>query len=317
MSIKQNISLVVPVYNESFIIRDFYKSLNETITTLEKYNWEIIFVDDGSLDNTWTIIQDFVTHNPNIRGVKLSRNFGKEIALTAGVESTSNSDAVIFMDGDLQHPPFIIKDILFEWEKGFQIVSTKRLSIQYSIVRKLGSRLFYYMLNKFSEIKIEPMATDFRLLDKKVVAVLLTFNERTRFFRGLVDWMGFKKTVITFSAPNIKGGSSSFSLRDLFNLAINSFTAFSLFPLRVSGWLGVLVIMITSMITIYMFTTHIVLNLTYYTPSAYFMVFNTFLFGVVLAALGLVALYIGHILTEVVRRPLYILNDKIGFKRDG
>ena len=314
MNKKKQITLVVPTFNESANLCPFCESLGEVIGEMEKYQWEIVFVDDGSSDNSWEIIQGLANHDSRIRGVSLSRNFGKEVAMTAGVESVNGADAIIFMDGDLQHPPPIIKDLVLKWEEGFQIVATKRLAIKYSPVRQLGSRLFYYMLNRFSDLKIESMATDFRLLDREVVKVLRTFKERTRFFRGLVDWMGFRRTFVSFSAPKRLQGSSTFKIRDLARLAINSFTAFSLFPLRVTGWMGLFVVVSAAMTMIYMVVTHLIFHITLYTPLAYFVVFNTLLFGVVLAALGMMALYIGHIHTEVVGRPLYIVQDKAGFK---
>jgi len=316
MKIKKQITLVVPTFNESDNLLPFCESLNEVLKELGDYHWEIVFVNDGSSDNSWAIIQDLVVRDSRIKGVNLSRNFGKEIALTAGLNSVNGSDAIIFIDGDLQHPPPIIRELVVKWEEGFQIVFTKRLSIQHSYIRKLGSRLFYYLLNRFSDLKIEPMATDFRLLDKEVVQVLRTFKERTRFFRGLIDWMGFRKTFVNFSALERVGGESSFKLRDLINLAINSFTSFSLFPLRVAGWMGFFVIIITMMTLIYMVMTHLILKITLYTPLAYFVVFNTFLFGIVLAALGVMALYIGTIHTEVIGRPLYIIQEQAGFKDD-
>ena len=314
MDKKKQITLVVPTFNESANLRPFFESLNDVIEGLEKYQWEVVFVNDGSSDNTWAVIQDLAAHDSRVRGVSLSRNFGKEIAMTAGVDSVNSSDAIIFMDGDFQHPPPIIKELIAKWAQGYQVVSTKRISVQHSQVRKLGSRLFYYMLNRFSDLKIESMATDFRLLDQEVVQVLRTFKERTRFFRGLVDWMGFRKTFISFSAPERFKGGSAFKLQDLVSLAINSFTSFSLFPLRVTGWMGFLVIIVTSVTLVYMVVAHLILQITLFTPLAYFVVFNTFLFGVVLVALGMVALYIGHIHTEVVGRPLYIIQDQVGFK---
>ena len=160
------------------------------------------------------------------------------------------------------------------------------------------------------------MATDFRLLDREVLDVLKTFKERVRFVRGLIDWMGFRKTSVTFSAPERISGKSTFSLRSLTLLAINSFTSFSLLPLRITGWLGLFVLMISGPLFFYMILSHLVLAYTKYTAQAYFVVFNTFLFGIVLAALGMIALYIGHIHTEVVQRPLYIIQGRVGFRNE-
>jgi polyisoprenyl-phosphate glycosyltransferase len=310
---KPVLALVVPAYNESGNLKAFLDLVNQTTEKLSAYYWEYIFVDDGSSDNTWEMIEDLARTDPRVKGVSLSRNFGKEIALTAGLELAGDVDALIFIDADLQHPPQVIADLVSQWEEGYQIVSTKREAIQYSLARKIGARFFYFMLNRFSDLKDQSRSTDFRLLDREALKVLKTFEERTRFFRGLIDWMGFKKTFVTFSAPDRGNGESTFKLATLTQMAVNSFTTFSLLPLRVTGWLGLTVVTLSLTTLFYMIISQFLFE-AIYTPLAYFVVFNTLLFGVVLAALGLIALYIGHIHTEVIRRPLYIVQDRIGFE---
>jgi dolichol-phosphate mannosyltransferase len=312
---KSQITIIVPAYNEEGNLLLFCEENYKVIRSLSEYEWEFIFVDDGSSDNTWHIIEKMSNKNLSIKGVRLSRHFGKEIALTAGVESAEKTDAVILMDADLQHPPSVIPSLVKQWELGFQIVNTQRKSIRYSFLRETGSTLFYFMLNRFSTLDIQSKATDFRLLDKEVLKILKTFPERNRFFRGLVDWMGFKKTSIIFDSPKRNDGKSTFSFRELFGLAINSFTSFSLTPLRFTGYLGLAVTTVAGLLFLYMIITHLILGLTLFTKLAYFVVFNTLLFGIVLAALGMIALYIGNIQTEVVGRPLYIIQNRVGFLR--
>ena len=314
MKKKNKIAIIVPTYNEEDNLRIFFKETNEIIQNLEDYTWEFIFIDDGSDDSTWRIIDEMSNFHKSVRGVRLSRNFGKELALTAGVlESTEELDAVILMDADLQHPPSTIPQLVQQWESGHQIVTTQRKSIRYSMWRKIGSNFFYFMLNNFSKLNIQQKATDFRLLDQQVVKVIKDFPERNRFFRGIIDWVGFKKTSIIFDSPDRTGGKSTFSFNGLFNLAVNSFTSFSLMPLRVTGYLGVAVTTISGILFLYMVISHLVLGLTLFTKLAYFVVFNTLLFGIVLVALGLIAWYIGSIHTEVSSRPLYIVQDRVGF----
>ena len=314
MKKKNKIVIIVPAYNEEDNLRIFFKETNEIIQNLEDYTWEFIFIDDGSDDSTWRIIDEMSNFHKSVRGVRLSRNFGKELALTAGVlESTEELDAVILMDADLQHPPSAIPQLVQQWESGHQIVTTQRKSIRYSMWREIGSNFFYFMLNNFSKLNIQQKATDFRLLDKQVVKVIKDFPERNRFFRGIIDWVGFKKTSIIFDSPDRTGGKSTFSFNGLFNLAVNSFTSFSLMPLKVTGYLGVAVTAISGFLFLYMIITHLVLGLTLFTKLAYFVVFNTLLFGIVLVALGLIAWYIGSIHTEVSSRPLYIVQDRVGF----
>ena len=310
--IKKKITLIVPVFNEGKGLYTFYEKVTEVLVGLSDYQWKIVFVDDGSQDNSWQIITELADNNQHIKGLLLSRNFGKEIALTAGVESVNAStDAVIFMDADLQHPPELIPQLLQKWEQDFEVVATIRQEVaDYSFIKRIGSRLFYSLMARFSEVDIAPNSTDYRLLDKKVVAVLCQFTERTRMFRGLIDWMGFSKTYITFSAPPRNTGVATYSLHKLFNLAINSLTTFSLLPLRITGYLGLFTLISSGLLLFYMLFTQL-LGLSFYTHLAFFVIFNTFLLGILMSGLGLVALYIGHIHTEVVKRPIYIIRKKI------
>ena len=310
---KPQITLIIPACNEAKNLLPFYEETHKVLQSLDAWIWDFIFIDDGSTDATWQVINGISSGDPRVKGVQLSRNFGKEMALTAGVlECAKLSDAVIFMDADLQHPPSVIPKLIQQWELGFQIVTAQRKSIRYSMWREIGSNFFFFMLNRFSKLNIQHKATDFRLLDRKVLEALQTFPERNRFFRGIIDWMGFEKASITFDSPDRINGASTFSFKNLFNLAINSFTSFSLMPLRITGYIGLAVTTISSLLFLYMIIIHLVLGLTIFTKLAYFVVFNTLLFGIVLAALGLIALYIGNIHTEVSGRPLYIVQDRVG-----
>ncbi|MDL1969874.1 MAG: glycosyltransferase family 2 protein [Candidatus Desulfofervidaceae bacterium] len=315
---KPKVSLIAPVYNESKTLKEFYTKVREVIKNTPNFQWEIVFIDDGSTDSSWDVIKTLASQDNlvKVKALRFSRNFGKEIALTAGVECV-NSDAVICIDADLQHPPELIPVLLKKWQEGFDIVITIRKSAaDYSLLKKIGSKFFYYLMNRFSDLKIPPGSTDYRLLDKKVVQVLKTFKERTRLFRGLIDWMGFRKAYVVFTAPARADGNSSFNYKKLFDLAINSFTSFSLLPLRFTGYLGILITLSSLGLLVFMVITKFFFNMIY-TPLAFFTVFNTLLIGIVLCALGFIALYIGHIHTEVVRRPLYIVKEEIGFKKRG
>ncbi len=315
--IQKIIALIVPVFNEGEGLAVFYQEVKKVLSTLPDYQWQIIFVDDGSEDNSWQVISELSEQHQDVKGLLLSRNFGKEIALTAGVQSVGEEvDAVIFIDADLQHPPELIPQLLAEWQKGFEIVSCIRKDVaDYSLFKRMGSKLFYTLMAWFSEIEVIPNNTDYRLLDKTVVSVLCQFTERTRMFRGLIDWMGFNKTHLTFSAPARNTGTQQYSFIKLFRLAINSLTSFSLLPLRITGYIGLFIVLSSGSLLTYMLVTHL-LEWTVFTPLAFFVVFNTFLLGILLSGLGLVALYIGHIHTEVVQRPLYIIRKTIGNDKD-
>lgn len=312
---RKRISVVVPAFNEASNLPAFYQAVTPVIDEMSDYEWHFIFVDDGSSDPTWQVIKDLASKDPRVSGISLSRNFGKEIALTAGAEASIEADAAIFMDADLQHPPNIITALVDQWKRGFQVVVTCRTSIEYSRFRELGSRFFYFLLGKLTDLDIRVKTTDFQLLDSEVLRVLKTFKERTRFFRGLTDWVGFKKTFVTFTAPSRTAGASTFRFKDLTRLAVNSLTTFSLVPLKLTGYLGMLVLFGSVFVLLYMVISQLFMG-QLFTPLAYFVVINTFLVGIVLAALGLIALYIGHIHTEVVGRPLYIVQERVGIKHE-
>jgi len=310
---KPIIAIIVPVFNESTNLNALFEKVASIVLNLSAYSWEFIFVDDGSSDNSWEVMENIARKDLRFKGVSFSRNFGKEIALSAGIELAAHVDAAIFMDADLQHPPELIVEFIAEWEKGYKVVVGERRSVNHSSTRKIGSNLFYYMMSRFTDLDVQPKTTDFRLIDRDLLTVFRTFGERTRFFRGMVDWMGFKKTYVKFAAPDRIEGESSFGLRRLVDLAVNSLTTFSLFPLRFIGWLGLAITLVSLLIILVMFIGHLLFSQVY-TILAYFIVFNTVLFGLALAAIGLLALYVGHIHTEVVRRPLYIVQNRIGFE---
>jgi dolichol-phosphate mannosyltransferase len=307
------ITIIVPIYNEASTIDALYRNIKDVFERLPSYNWKILFVNDGSEDDSWAIISKLAESDKRISGLCLSRNFGKEKALTAGVEEVNSVDAVITMDADMQHPPKIIPDFLHKWRDGAEIVvGIRKDCADYSLVKRIGSKVFYMIMRRFSDLDIPPNSTDFRLLDKKVLDTLCRFSERTRMFRGLIDWLGFEKTFLDFYAPKRHNDSNpSYSYKKLFQLAINSITSFSLLPLRITSYLGILVSTFSGLLLSYMVATDF-FDLQVYTPQAYLVVFNTFLVGIMLSAIGMIALYIGHIHTEVVGRPLYIIREKVG-----
>ncbi len=310
---RQRVGIVVPVYNEAANLPALHQRIATVFSySLAEMDWRLLLVDDGSTDESWASIQSLSQNDPaHVSGLCLSRNFGKEMALTAGVEALTDVDAVICLDADLQHPPEEIPTFVRHWREGSEIVIGIREAVaDYSLVKKIGSRVFYWIMRKCSDVDIPPNSTDFRLLDRKVLDQLCRLQERTRMFRGLIDWLGFRKHYVHFSAPaRLDGGRPAYSLGKLSALAVNSFTSFSLFPLRVTGYLGLLVSGLSGLLLLYMMLTDF-FDLSLYTARAYIIVILTCLMGVVLCALGMIALYIGHIHTEVVGRPLYVIRDR-------
>jgi len=310
--VTRKISIVIPVYNEFDNIEKLFLRLKSVVATISQYRWEYIFVNDGSKDNSYTLISNLVSSNNDIKFLDLSRNFGKEIALTAGVHEAATSDAVICIDADLQHPPELIPLLLAEWECGAEMVVTIRTEIEAQpLLRRLGSLVYYKIMKLISGLDMQAKTTDFRLYDKKVISAFLRATERERMFRAIMDWLGFRRSYVEFKAPPREGGAANYSYAKLWSLALNSITSFSLWPLKLAGYLGVIISTISGFLFLWMVVNYLILRVWVYTPLAIVVVTNTFLIGIVLICIGLVALYVGIIHTEVINRPLYIVREKI------
>ncbi|XOJ84579.1 glycosyltransferase family 2 protein [Methylophilaceae bacterium Uisw_099_01] len=312
---KQTISIIIPTYNESVVLHSFYSRLNSVTSKLKKYHWEFIFVNDGSSDNSLLVLYELARLSPKNKVLDLSRNFGKEIALSAGVNEAEYADAIICIDADLQHPPELIPKLIDSWNKGVEIVATIRTSIEKQpLLKRIGSKLFYWLMSKISGVKMRAQTTDFRLYDKKVIQVFRNVTERQRMFRGIMDWMGFKTTYVQFKANARQEGEAGYSYLKLWHLAINSITSFSLWPLRITGRIGVLITLSSGGLLLWMLFNYLMVSKVLYSPLAFVVVVNTFLIGLVLMSIGLVALYVGSIHTEVINRPLYIVRERLNFK---
>lgn len=311
----KKVSIVVPIHNEAGNILNLHSRLEAVVASLPQFEWEYIFVNDGSSDHSFEILESLASTNKNIKVLDFSRNFGKEIALTAGAHEAEHSDALICIDADLQHPPELIPTLIARWEEGAEVVVTIRTEIEKQpILRQMGSHLYYWLMRKMSGIDLKAKTTDFRLYDKKVVKAFMRATERERMFRGIMDWMGFRRSYVEFKADARAEGQAAYSYAKLWRLAVNSLTAFSLWPLRLAGYLGVLISAISGSLFLWMFVNYLVLKIWIYTPMAMVVVINTFLIGIVLMALGLVALYVGIIHTEVINRPLYIVRERLNEK---
>ncbi|MFA5145952.1 MAG: glycosyltransferase family 2 protein [Candidatus Omnitrophota bacterium] len=305
------LSIVVPVYNEESNLSIFYDRLNKSLESIG-YGYEVIFVDDGSGDDSITVMKDLRDQDSRVRIISFSRNFGHQIALTAGIDKASG-DAVIVMDADLQHPPEIIKDLISRWEDGYDVVYTIRKDTEGAgLFKKATSAFFYKVLSKISRIDVSPGIADFRLMDKKVIRSFRTIRERSRFIRGLVKWVGFKQIGVEYVAPARYSGNSKYSIRKMMRLAVDGITSFSWFPLQVATYFGLLVSFFSFAYTLYaifirLFTSKAV-------PGwSSLLIAVTFIGGVQLVFLGIIGEYIGRIFEEVKGRPIYIVNEAIGF----
>lgn len=313
----KKIGIVIPVYREERNLRKMYDRLEAVTTSLRKFDWEYVCVNDGSPDNSIVVLRQLASEDAKVKVIDLSRNFGKEIALTAGVHEVEDVDAVICIDADLQHPPELIPKLIAEWEAGSEVVVTIRKTIgKQPLLKRIGSHLYYWIINKISDLDIVSQTTDFRLYDKKVVAAFKHATERERMFRGIMDWLGFKRTFVEFDADARAEGEAGYSYYKLWRLAINSITAFSLWPLRLAGYLGGIITTVSGLVLAWMLINYFVQSRWIYTPLAMVVVANTFFIGIVLMAIGLVALYVGTIHTEVINRPLYVIRERINLPQD-
>ena len=312
---KKKISFVLPAYNEEVNIRFIYNdivSIFKKSWLSNKYDYEIIFVDDWSTDNTANEIKKLSKKDPNVKAVIFSRNFWKEIALTAWLEYAS-WDAVITLDVDWQHPVEKIPDFIKYWEKWYKLVYNIRPVNKWAwFFKNLSSNLFYKLFNSISDFKLEPWATDYRLLDKRLVKEYLAFREKNRIYRWLIDWLDFKKKALVFdSYERADRTAPRYTFFKLLKLSLNSITSFSLFPLKLVWffWLFITIISFTFLVIVLLSYLNIIK--VYFTNVAVLIWFNTFLIGIVLVSMWLMSFYIANIHEETKRRPLYIVEEKI------
>ena len=305
----KKISFVVPVFNEEENIHEFHRRLTQVMAPLP-YDYEILFIDDGSRDRTSLLIRELAEKDPHVQGYVFARNFGHQLALTCGLDQ-STGDAVISMDGDLQHPPEMVPDLLKKWEEGYEIVQTVRKSTEDATwFKSITSRLYYKLINSMSEVRITPGGSDFRLMDRKAVDALNRFRERARFIRGMVNNLGFRYTTLEFVAPPRFAGHSKFSLRKMLRFALDGITAFSRVPLRLALYVGCIaglgsILLIGHVIYVKYIVQDAVPGWTTLAAAEFF------LGGVALIGSGIVGEYVGRIFDEVKQRPLYIIREHI------
>jgi dolichol-phosphate mannosyltransferase len=302
------VSVIIPVYNEEKNIKPL---LHRLIPVIEKYSYEIIFVDDGSKDTTAKSIQIEIQKNFHIKLLTFLRNFGHQMALTAGYEF-AKGDCVISIDADLQDPPEIIPDMIEKWKQGIEVVYAKRKKRENdSFFKKHTAQLFYYFINYLSDIPIPNDVGDYRLLDKKVVDFLNHLNEKSRFLRGLVSWGGFSTGYVYFEREKRHAGSTHYTISKMINLGLDGIASFSIKPLRLaiylgffSGFVGFLGIMYAIFGKLFFYQNFIV-------GWTGLFVGIMFIGGVQLITIGIIGEYIGKIYQEVQKRPKFMIKEKI------
>jgi len=311
---KSEISLVVPTYNESEMIDIFFSQVLLLMESLQ-VDYEIVCVNDGSTDDTYLKLLRYNHINPRIKILDLSRNFGKESALTAGIEYASGQ-AVIPLDADLQDPPEIIAQMLIKWHEGCDVVIGVRTDREAdSFFKKTTAKLFYKLIGKMGEIPIPMNAGDFRLMDRKVVNALMKIPERARFMKGIFAWLGFRQDFVYYARPPRQSGKTKFKPWKLWNFALDGLISFSSMPLKVWTYLGLFVSMSSLFYMLFIITRTFIHGID--VPGyASLMVAILFFSGLNMIGMGILGEYISRVFVEVKQRPLYLVREKIGFKEN-
>ncbi len=308
---KKKVSILIPCYNEEKSLPLLYAELQKIIKTCSEYDWEILFVNDGSKDNTLLILKQLREKDAHVCYVDLSRNFGKEKAMLAGFDYVTG-DCMIIMDADLQHPPQIIPKMIEEWEKGFDDVYGKRLTRgKESWLRKRFSLLFYKILQKTTRVEMLQNVGDFRLLDRSCINVLKQLREQERYTKGMFCWIGFKKKEVEFETQDRVAGVSSWSFKNLLGLAIEGITSFTLAPLKISTFIGGIV-----SLWAFVYMIYILIKTLLYGDEVQgyptLMITILFLGGLQLLSIGILGEYLGRIFNETKNRPTYVAREYNG-----
>ena len=302
------ISIIAPCYNEEETIEPFLRRIEEILTQINE-PYEIVFVNDGSKDNTLNVLLSAKQNFKNIRIINFSRNFGKEAALTAGLDK-ARGEAAIPIDVDLQDPPELIKDLVAKWREGYDVVLAKRADrTSDSFAKRVSADLFYKLNGKISNVDIPNNVGDFRLMSKRVVEALKQLPENQRFMKGLFAWVGFKTTVIEYAREKREAGQSSFNGWKLWNFALDGITSFSTLPLRIWLYIGALVSFLSFLYGSFIILKTLIfgVDLPGYASLAVIMLF---LGGIQLIGIGILGEYIGRIYSESKRRPSYIIEGE-------
>ncbi|MFA6215595.1 MAG: glycosyltransferase family 2 protein [Patescibacteria group bacterium] len=313
------LSIIIPICNEQDNIPLIYQALMPELNRLGSgFSYEIIFVNDGSIDQSLEKINELTKIDSRVSYLDFSRNFGKEIAVTAGLHN-AKGEAAIIIDADLQHPVELIPQFVEKWQAGAEmVIGVREKSKRSGLIKKVGSLAFYKIMDFIGETKISARATDFRLIDRKVINEFNRFTEHGRIARGLLDWLGFSKDYIYFTPNQRANGQASYNRLKLLHLSVSAFISHSLFPLKFAGYLGVLIILFSGPLGLFIFIDKYILGDVTgfnFSGSAILAVINLFMTGIILSCLGLIALYIGSIQSEAMNRPLYIVREKKNFNR--
>jgi len=306
-----HLSVVVPAFNEQGNLGLLHQRLSAALSACTD-SYEILFIDDGSRDGTLDVIRGLATHDPRVRFLSFSRNFGHEIATTAGLDHAAG-DAVILIDADLQDPPELIPEMVKKWREGAAVVYARRRHRPgESAFKRTSAYLFYRLINRLSDTAIPHDTGDYRLMDRRVVEAVKSCRENPRFIRGLVSWVGFRQEAVLYDRDERHAGKTNYGFFKLLRLALEAISAFSLKPLKLTAWLGVATIALSVVLSIVIVIQRLFFKTNMLEGYAFLACSIFFLGGVQLTMLGILAHYLGSVFTHSLNRPLYIVAEQDG-----
>ena len=307
------VSIIVPIFNEEEIIDEMISTIIDVASTWD-YDYEIIIINDGSDDGSRKKIEKICKENKKVKLINFSRNFGHQMAFTAGIDHAKGS-SVIAIDGDLQDPPTVMTQFIHKWESGYEVVYGKRLNRKgESLFKLFTAKFFYFILNKFSDVYIPRDVGDFRLMDRVIVDKIKTMREKHRFIRGMIPWVGFKQTFVEYDRNPRFAGQTKFSFNKMLKFALDGIFSFSTVPIKYTILMGIFTILLSLGGIIYAFVARL---LTDGWVSGWTTIIITILFigGVQLISIGVLGQYIGRIFEEIKGRPLYIINSTLNIEK--
>lgn len=312
----QLLSFVIPCYNEEEVLGETMKRLNILCAELIDLRFELIFVDDGSRDRTRELLKSFAQINPNIKLICFARNFGHQIAVTAGIDA-AHGDAVVLIDADLQDPPEVVHQMIAKWREGYDVVYGTRIERPGESAFKLATaRGFYRLLNRLSDVPIPLDTGDFRLMSRAIVDTLRAMPERDRFVRGMVSWAGFKQTALPYKRAERFAGKSKYPLRKMLHFAVDGILSFSTKPLQIAIALGLFCASVSLVAILYVLALRLFTSIWVEGWTA-IMISILFIGGVQLICIGVLGEYVGRIYNEIKKRPLYVVQEYLGFNQWG
>ncbi|MCX7922322.1 MAG: glycosyltransferase family 2 protein [Clostridia bacterium] len=307
------LSVVVPVYNEEAVVLESYKRLKKVMDSINE-PYEIIFVNDGSRDKTSAIVNEICVMDKNIKFIDFSRNFGHQVAVTAGMDYTEG-DAIVVIDADLQDPPEVIPKMLEKWREGYDVVYGKRKERKgETFFKKLTASMFYRFLRKMTDVDIPVDTGDFRLIDRKVCDALKQVNERNRYIRGIISWLGFRQIGVEFTRDKRFAGETKYPLKKMLKFAFDAITSFSYKPLKLASYVGMFMSALSFIYLLVVLYERLFTNRVELQGWASIIAVNLFFNGIVLIILGIIGEYIGRIYDEAKGRPLYVIRQFTNFE---